>query len=152
MFESARPRQSMRTNTFRRSWRLRIASAIAGVLLVSCGGDGGDVKPKVTTNESSQPTTPGARIVEINATNFAFSPAVINATPGEILTIHLTSMGNQHDLAVTIDGKSARVVIANEDQTIEGGWKVPDAPGSYELFCSIIGHKSEGMVGTLVIA
>jgi plastocyanin len=130
----------------------RLVGAAAVALLVSCGGDGSDAKPKVTTNESSQQTTPGSRLVEITGSNFAYTPSVITATPGEILTIHLTSMGNQHDLAVTIEGKSARVVIAKEGETIEGGWKVPDAPGTYELFCSIIGHKSEGMVGTLVIA
>lgn len=124
---------------------------VVGVLAVTAAGCGGG-DGEVGTNSQSRPTVPGARVVDVLGTNFAYSPAVITAAPGEQLAIHLKSEGSRHDLVVVVDGTPTRIVLADNGKTIEGGLTAPAKPGTYEIYCSMIGHKSEGMVGQLTVA
>jgi plastocyanin len=126
---------------------------MTGVLLligaVACGGNGASSSGQNVKNEGL-PTVPGARIVAVDARNFAFAPAEITATPGEALTIQLTSTKDRHDFVV-VDGTPKRIAWASQGQTALGGFNAPSTPGVYTFICTEIGHASEGMVGRLVV-
>jgi plastocyanin len=122
-------------------------AVVSAATVAGCGGSndsGGDV-----TNEGVS-TVPGARVVWVEATDFAFAPSEITATPGEQLTVEMTSVRGRHDL-VLIGAESVRVAWASEGQTAIGGMTAPSEPGVYRFICSEIGHLTEGMEGQLVV-
>ena len=102
------------------------------------GGDGHDEASDVAE---------GARRVEVTAGDFAFDPDEITAEPGEDLVVVLTSEDMLHDF--TIDELDAHVAADGGD-TAEGGVSA-DEPGSYTYYCSVPGHRSAGMEGTLTV-
>ncbi|MGD9703022.1 MAG: plastocyanin/azurin family copper-binding protein [Acidimicrobiia bacterium] len=130
--------------------RMASSSALALALLVAaCGSDAADGGSGDVKNEGS-PTVPGARVVPVEASNFAFAPDRITAAPGEQITIEMISVKDRHDL-VLLGAESLRVAWASEGQTAVGGLTAPTEPGVYRFICSEIGHLAEGMEGELVV-
>ncbi|MCU1351404.1 MAG: putative multicopper oxidase [Acidimicrobiales bacterium] len=85
--------------------------------------------------------------VQVNMREFSITPGVINITKGGSLDIR-NSGTMPHNLNVTgANLKSAEIA--------PGGRAVLDlaglAPGSYEVFCAVAGHKDSGMKATLVV-
>ena len=132
----------------------------AGLLLAGCGDDddtmAGDMPmddmpmddmPGDAHDEGNSPVAEGARSIEVTAKNFAFDPEEITAEAGEELTIVLSSEDALHDF--TIDELDAHVV-AKRNETAEGGVTADEA-GSYTFYCSVPGHRSAGMEGTLTV-
>lgn len=92
---------------------------------------------------------PAEGAIEIEALDsMAFSETELTLKPGD--TITMTNAGFlQHDFTVDELGIN-EVTPANGDTvTIT----IPDdaAPGEYEFYCSVPGHREAGMVGTLTI-
>lgn len=76
-----------------------------------------------------------------------FEPAVIRVAPGD--TIQAINTGAlEHDFVV--DALGINVNLPN-GQVVD--IQVPEdaAPGEYEFYCSVPGHKAAGMFGTLII-
>ena len=122
-----------------------VASAAVG----ACGGSDG---PPPTTINQGYPTVPSAPVVKVEATNFKFSISALRARPGEDLTIALTSTKDTHDFVID-DGKlPVRVAIASEGVTALGGLVAPSTPGTYAIYCSLLGHRGEGMQAELIVA
>jgi len=94
------------------------------------------------------PTAPGAREIEVRATSFEFTPDEIAVAAGEDVTIVLRSADTLHDFVVKRVG---HVVSAKAKKTRRGGLRI-DEPGRYRFWCSIPGHRSAGMVGTIVVS
>lgn len=92
-------------------------------------------------------TVPGAREITVRARSFAFSPREITIGAGEDVTIALRSTDVLHDFVVKSKG---HVVSAKRKQTARGGLRI-DQPGTYRFWCSIPGHRSAGMKGTVVV-
>lgn len=88
-----------------------------------------------------------ARRIEVTAESLEFDPAEIRVDAGEDIAIVLTSSDILHDFI--IDELDAHVA-ADRDETVEGGFTA-DAPGTYTYYCSVPGHRSAGMEGTLVV-
>ncbi len=114
-----------------------------------CGGSGSSSKPAI--NEG-RPTVPDAPVVAIDGTNFKFSISVLRARPGENLTIALTSKQDTHDLVLDDGVLPVRIAMASEGVTALGGLVAPQQPGTYAIYCSLIGHRSEGMEAQLIVA
>jgi len=98
-------------------------------------------------HDGASPVAPGARRIEVTASSFAFDPEDITVTAGEDVAIVLSSDDTLHD--VTIDEFDAHVA-ADVGDTVEGGFRA-DEPGTYTYYCSVPGHRDEGMEGTLVV-
>lgn len=84
----------------------------------------------------------------ITATDTAFDTNAITVKPGD--TITLTNDGSlEHDLMIDELGIGTDLLGNGETMTIT----VPEdaAPGEYELYCSVPGHRQSGMVGTLTV-
>ena len=118
-------------------------------------------------------TSQAATEITLEATDFAFTPASITVPAGEPVTITLENNGKvEHDFVV--DKINVTDVVASNGRPAEhhqmGG--MPDydlhffakagetetlqftalEPGTYEVFCSIEGHKEAGMIGKLIVA
>jgi plastocyanin len=128
-------------------------------VLAACGdtSDAGSEDERDTTStepgtadhgdDATSTTRDAARRIEVTGASFSFDPPEIRAAVGEDVTIVLTSEDMFHDL--TVDELEVHVSAA-KGETAEGGLRA-DAPGSYTYYCSVGGHRSAGMEGTLVI-
>lgn len=111
--------------------------------------------------------------INVEATDFAYTPLSITVPAGEPVTLKLTNKGAvEHDYV--IEYINVTDVVASESMPAEHHQMgdMPDydlhffakageiatlqftalEPGTYEVFCSIEGHKEAGMVGTLIVA
>ena len=134
----------------------KVFFGFALILLVSaCGG-------------TSQPSTE----IAVEATDFAYSPLSITIPAGQPITLTLKNSGkvehdfvidkiNVTDVASSDSGPAEHHQMhqpeydlhffarAGESSTLEF---TALEPGTYEIFCSIEGHKEAGMIGKLIVA
>lgn len=100
-----------------------------------------------STKGENAPTVAGARRIAVSAKSFEFTPDEITIQAGEDVTIVLTSADVFHDFMVKGEG---HVVGAKRGKTRRGGLRI-DEPGTYKIWCSVSGHRSAGMKGTIVV-
>jgi len=109
----------------------------------------------------------------VEATDYAFAPLSITIPAGEPVTLNLKNLGaREHDYV--IEKIDVTDVVASDSMPAEHHQMgdMPDfdlhffakagetasvqftalEPGTYEVFCSIEGHKEAGMVGKLIVA
>jgi plastocyanin len=140
--------------------RARVVAVViaVGVLGTACGSSKHDMgKMSGTTamsgsagmagHEAASPTVPGAMELAVTAKSFAFDPTELHVRESENVTIVLTATDALHDL--TIDDPKFHV-SAQPGKTARGGLNVSRA-GRYAFYCSVAGHKAQGMTGTLVV-
>jgi heme/copper-type cytochrome/quinol oxidase subunit 2 len=93
------------------------------------------------------PTVAGAATIALTASAFSFTPDAITVEAGEPVTIALTSTDLEHDFTVQ---KYGHVVHVMPEKTAKGGLVI-DEPGTYKFWCTVKGHKANGMVGTITV-
>jgi plastocyanin len=138
---------------FKRSSLLLILVAGVVALTVACGGGSGDK----------------GRTIEVRAEQIKFVPADISVGAGETVTLRLKNVDDMaHDLEVR--GLNAEIVSGGGHGGHDGGNMmsgtvavhtekkksgsvtfVAKEKGTYEIWCTISGHKELGMVGKLVV-
>ncbi len=92
----------------------------------------------------------GSRQIAIAASSFRFSPPDLTLEAGEWVVVTFTNDDPVvHDWMV--DGIANVDVPARPGQTAKLRFVI-DAPGTYEILCSIPGHAEAGMAGTLVVS
>jgi plastocyanin len=130
-------------------WTRRTGAALAAVAMTvgfaACGGggeDGGGGKAYVEPKGASTET------ISVEAGNFFFKPDKITAKPG-IATIKLTSDNNIHDLVFDDAYAGYQLEVSGSGST--DSEKIDLKPGKYTFYCSITGHRAQGMEGTLTI-
>lgn len=124
----------------RRFAGLGAALVVGSLVFAGCGSDSGGT-PYVA------PTGPAIKTLSISAKNFAFTPSALSA-PAGILQIDLTSSAGTHDLV--IEGLPGFQLEVSDGGHTSG--KVLLKKGKYTFYCSIPGHRSAGMEGTLTVA
>ncbi|MBI2169638.1 MAG: cupredoxin domain-containing protein [Actinobacteria bacterium] len=133
-------------------------------LLAACGNDGSDREGSNMMSDmsmghdmdmsgrdnspSTRPPAEGAREIQVVARSFAFEPSEIEAKVGEELAVSLTSADITHDFVIDELGVH---VQADKDAGETGGVRA-DTAGSYTYYCSVPGHRTAGMEGTLTVA
>lgn len=109
---------------------------LVAVLATACAG-----APAASAPAASAP------VVDIEATEFAFKPATVNLSAAGAATIRIVNKGiAEHD--VTVDSIKF-TVLAKPGESVSG--TATFAPGTYDFYCSIPGHKQAGMVGTITV-
>lgn len=94
--------------------------------------------------ELSSPSSP----VVIEAHEFGFGPGAVTISSAGPTTIELNDTGIvPHNL--TVDALGIQIVAAAGRSTSATFQDL--APGTYEFYCSISGHRQAGMVGTLIV-
>jgi plastocyanin len=106
-------------------------------------GGAGAVKSSAVLAASDIPST----ATTVSLTEFAFSPKHVMVEKGAALKI-VNNGAAQHTLAV--DGTD--LVTPTLDSKAVAGFSLGSlAPGSYQLSCTIPGHKAAGMTGDLMV-
>jgi uncharacterized cupredoxin-like copper-binding protein len=123
-----------------RSPRYTAAVLAAGSLLLgACGGGGGGA------SGGDEPKGPAD--ITVTAKEFRFDPAELTIDAGKPVVVAVQNIGSiPHDLTVK---DKFKLTVAN-DRTGQKTLMVAKA-GSYEFYCSLPGHKSAGMHGTLTV-
>ena len=131
--------------------------SVLAILLVGCAS-----APAQATTE-----------IAVEASDFTYQPSSITIPVGEPVTVTLNNVGAvEHDFVVE------KISVTNVEASDTGpaahhqGGHQPDydlhffaragdtatlhftplEPGTYEVFCSLEGHKEAGMIATLVVA
>lgn len=106
----------------------------------------------VASPEASPVASPSAAAAGISliAKDIAFDPTEITIAASDLpVTITMENTGAaEHDFV--IDALDIKVVSA-PGETVEIEIPAGTAPGEYQYYCSVPGHKEAGMVGTLIV-
>jgi uncharacterized cupredoxin-like copper-binding protein len=131
------------------------AAASCGVLVVAgCGG--GDNKKQSSAPATTPPaqapaqtTGGGAKTTTIDESEFKLSPKDATVGSGAV-TITAKNAGTiVHNLEV--EGKGVEKKTANLQPGSSATLKLNLKPGTYEMYCTIPGHKQAGMEGKIVV-
>ncbi len=103
-----------------------------------------------TTSTASAPGTQATvTAVDVNLTEFAMTPNMLDVPPGDV-AIHVTNSGTVvHNLSIPDRSLTTRDLQPGEAQTIT--LKNATA-GELKFQCNIPGHSASGMVGTIHVA
>jgi len=114
---------------------LGIGGIIAGVLVA--GGDG----------KGSSSAAAASSTVEITLSEFSITGNL--TVPAGKVVLNVSNKGTvEHNLTFVSSGKATKNLGAGTTQTLDLGEL---KPGSYEIECSIAGHKDAGMKATLTV-
>lgn len=122
------------------TWRRSVVAVTgAAVLLAGCGG--GEAGRTTPTFSGPAPTA-----VTLVGFDMGFRPADLRVAAGGVIT-YVNEGEVRHDVRVVEEPRFFAEVAPGE--TVEVVVGLP--AGTYELFCSIPGHREAGMEGTLTV-
>ncbi|MDP2927129.1 MAG: cupredoxin domain-containing protein [bacterium] len=129
---------------------------IAGVLIVIVGGyfllrgtPGPGAGQPVETPLATQTPAAGVTEISVSGNEFSFSPASINVKAGERVKITFRNIGQApHNLVLEGLGITTKTINGGQTDVVEF---IAPAAGTYAFFCSIPGHRSAGMEGSLKV-
>lgn len=137
-----------------------LALVIAALALVACGGGGNDESsPTATTGAEETNATGGessggsATTLEFEADpngQLAFTTKEATAKAGKVTIDFTNPQPLPHD--VKIESASGEEIGGTE--TVSEGSDsatVNLKPGTYTFYCSVTGHREQGMEGTLIV-
>lgn len=112
--------------------------------------------PTTTPEKTGEPTrtlsatqAPAVEVAEINVVGneFSFSPENISVKAGEKVKINFKNSGRApHNLIIEKLGIGTKTISGGQTDVVE--FTVPSS-GTYAFFCSVPGHRSAGMEGSL---
>jgi plastocyanin len=88
------------------------------------------------------------RMITIEAGSFYFEPNVIRVKKGEKVKLVLNSVDMMHDFTVDELEIKAPVTKSGESSTVEF---TATTAGTFEYYCSVGQHRTNGQVGTLIV-
>ena len=126
-------------------FRNRIIASSALVLwlvvgVAACGSSGG-------SSGYQEPKGPAGTKLSFVARNFSFTPKNVSAAAG-VIGITLKSASGGHDFV--IEGVSGFKLTTPGSGDTDSA-KVELKKGAYTFYCSLPGHRANGMQGTLTI-
>ena len=103
--------------------------------------------------------------LNVEMTDFAFTPDQFTIPAGEQITFHVNHMGTvEHDFIIMKFGTDVGPHFNEEDQPnvywqikVQAGesqtitFTAPAEPGTYQIVCGMAGHVESGMVGVLEV-
>lgn len=130
---------------------MRGALALTTALtLAACGGGGGK-----TPIDSGGPGNGSS--FAVTASEWAFAPDAITTSAGAVVVTVTNGGVIEHDF--TIEGTDLRVpadaavyvkAAGQDGSTVEETLEL--TPGTYTYYCSVPGHREQGMEGTLTVS
>lgn len=138
-----------------------IGMAIVAIVLTATAGcgSGGSV---------TKTDTPVDQTITIEAKNVEFVPDNITIPAGKTvkLVLHNSDKGTEHDLASddlivammqggghggSMPGMSSKLAVHTKEGETSSVIFKADKPGTYNIYCTVPGHKAAGMVGTITV-
>ena len=100
--------------------------------------------------ESETPTLETGEVREFTVvgTPFQFSVSEMRVKQGDTVRVTFTNELGLHDWRVDEFQAATAVLEQGQQQTIEF---VADQVGEFEYYCSVMDHREQGMVGTLIV-
>jgi plastocyanin len=135
--------RSRSANASRRRYLRALLGALGlfvfAVAVAACGGD----------DDGGGPTraATGGKIT-VEARDISFDVGTIEAEPGELEVTLVEKGALEHTFKIEGDDLELGVDASTEQDT--GTWNLD--PGDYEFECTIAGHASQGMKGTVVVS
>jgi plastocyanin len=130
------------------TWKRRTGALLFAVAMIvgftACGGD--DHHDSAAYVEPKGPST---ETISVEAGNYYFKPDKITAEPG-IATIKLTAENGIHDFVFDDDAYPGFHLEADGAGGSQSK-KVDLKAGKYTFYCTITGHRAQGMEGTLTV-
>ena len=121
------------------------------LLYVASGATAAIAAALIAVGAPTASAAPGdPRVIDVSGIITGFTPKTINVTAGEQVSLCLTSPDTDHDL--TIPTVNNFQVIAKTGPAVCKTLTAPAKVGTHRFICSIPGHESAGMVGSLVVA
>jgi len=137
---------------------LLVAIALALFGLAACGGDDDDDSGETTAAETTTTDTAaadggagGGGAVQITTTEGISYDEKSAQAPAGAVTVSYDNMADiPHD--VTIEDESGQELAATDVITGSTAETTVDLqPGNYTFYCSVPGHREQGMEGTLTV-
>ena len=107
-----------------------------------------DETPVPETNSEEMVVEGAINEVTVEGVSYSLTPATIRVKAGETVRLTYTSNEDGHDLVIDELNVRTRLLNRGESETVEF---TPVNPGTYSYYCSVIGHRESGMVGTLIV-
>ncbi len=86
---------------------------------------------------------------DISGEEFAFNPDSLTVSAGEEVEITFTNDGNlSHNLTIPAFDVETETIQAGNSTTVTF---TADQTGTFDIICSVSGHKQAGMVGELTV-
>lgn len=115
--------------------RSLIGLTLVGLVLAACSG-------------TATPAATGPKIT-LELTEFAYSTTAIEIPGGQKVTLELRNKGAvEHDF--TIDAIGLKVIV-KPGQTAQRAIGPFGAGTTYDVYCSVAGHKESGMTANLTV-
>lgn len=130
-------------------------TVMAALLLAACGGGGAETtEPEAQQTESPagdmQTEAPAADVVLVGTASFDFQPSQVEAAAGTV-SVALTSEGGPHTFTLELEeGDDTVAQVFGPGETDVGETELE--AGTYTFYCTIPGHREEGMEGTLTVS
>lgn len=130
--------------------KLSIFLAIILIFISGCYAQNGAQSDKTVDTTTGDTGTSGGEIKEftIRESSFMLSPSTITVNKGD--TVRITVMNDQGTHNLFIEGYNERTstISAGDSEVIEF---VADKAGTFDMWCEVGNHRSQGMEGTLVV-
>ncbi|HZD52394.1 MAG TPA: cupredoxin domain-containing protein [Woeseiaceae bacterium] len=92
----------------------------------------------------------GANEVVLTAREFTFEPMTLEVERGQAVTLVLENLGVlAHNATIKALGVGTETVQGGDKATLE--FTAPPGPGTYEIVCTVPGHKEAGMRAQLEV-
>lgn len=110
----------------------------------------GDVEDEMESDEEAMMEKADVE-VSMEMGMFYFEPAVIEAEAGQTVTVNFTNAEGLHDFVIDELEVQSEQISSGEITSVT--FTIPeDASGEeYEFYCSVMNHRAQGMVGTLMV-
>jgi manganese oxidase len=124
-----------------------VALVLSGGALIISAGASSAPAPASAAAAAATDGTDAPSSVSVELSEFAIEPASITVAAGGVLEV-LNRGAIDHDLAVVDTDVATPMLRGGEEATLDLSSL---APGTYEVICTVAGHESGGMKGTLTI-
>jgi plastocyanin len=121
--------------------------ALASLLAAGCGGGGGGGAADSVT--VTAPAGGGAASVTIEAHDVFFKPKQVTAPAGK-LKIDYVERGSQQHTFVIEGVNKFELSVGPGTKSVTG--TVDLKAGEYTFYCSVPGHRAQGMQGTITVS
>ena len=127
------------------------------VFVVGCAQSGRPAVTEPTTPPAPAPEIaevpkevpePGVKVIRVRGGDFWLEPNSVTVNKGDRVKIIFENVGTiVHDLGIDGYGRT-EIISAGSIDTIEF---VADKAGTFDMWCSVAGHKEAGMEGSFVV-
>lgn len=130
---------------FPRPMRRCMAVAVVGVVIVgACGGGGGGGGAAPGPD-----TQPVRSTVEVTAVDIDFPATEFTAQAGTVRFVYRNDGQIRHTLVIEGIPSFTTLEVNRKGDTDEG--TVDLKPGTYTIFCDVLGHRAAGMEAKLIV-